>query len=87
MVTRLYEQKGMDLVVQIIPELVQRNCFIAILGSGDPYIQQRLEKLRDKWIDYHYIDEFDLAPTDDDKECLREFIIRQLKSNYIFESE
>ncbi len=49
MVTRLYEQKGMDLVVQIIPELVQRNCFIAILGSGDPYIQQRLEKLRDKY--------------------------------------
>ena len=43
-----------------------------------------IEKLRDKWIDYHYIDEFDLAPTDDDKECLREFIIRQLKSNYIF---
>ena len=43
-----------------------------------------IEKLRDKWIDYHYIEEFALAPTDDDKECLREFIIRQLNSNYLF---
>ena len=34
-VSRLTLQKGIDLIIQIIPELVSRGCQIAVLGSGD----------------------------------------------------
>lgn len=34
-VSRLTHQKGIDMIVQIIPELMARGCQLAILGSGE----------------------------------------------------
>ena len=34
-VSRLTSQKGTDLIIQIIPDLVSRGCQLAVLGSGD----------------------------------------------------
>ncbi len=34
-VSRLTHQKGIDLIIQIVPELIARGCQLAILGSGD----------------------------------------------------
>ncbi len=43
LVGRLVEQKGFDLLLAILPQLVQRNVQVAILGSGDKSLEQRLE--------------------------------------------
>ncbi len=41
---RLVEQKGVDLLLQIMPQILGRlNCQVAILGSGMPHYQQQLQ--------------------------------------------
>jgi len=40
MVTRLAEQKGTDLVLAALPELLAEGCQLVLLGSGDPSIEQ-----------------------------------------------
>jgi starch synthase len=42
MVSRLAEQKGVDLVAAALPELLARDVQLAILGSGDPAYEQAL---------------------------------------------
>lgn len=41
-VTRLAGQKGIDLLVEAIPALMDRNVNLAILGSGEPYFEESL---------------------------------------------
>lgn len=36
MVSRLTSQKGFDLVMRVMTEIMQRNCSVVLLGSGDP---------------------------------------------------
>ncbi|MCZ7644279.1 MAG: glycogen synthase GlgA [Planctomycetota bacterium] len=43
-VGRLVEQKGFDLVAQALDELARRNLLLVVLGTGDPRLQERLEK-------------------------------------------
>ena len=38
-VTRLTEQKGMDLVLEVLPEIVGGRGQLAVLGSGDPRLE------------------------------------------------
>ncbi|MFH1171114.1 MAG: glycogen/starch synthase [bacterium] len=45
MVSRLTNQKGIDLVCEIIPRLVQWGGAIVLLGSGEPRLEQRLAAL------------------------------------------
>lgn len=45
MITRLTEQKGIDLIVPIIPEIVKQGAQLAVLGSGDKDLETRLQKL------------------------------------------
>lgn len=45
-VSRLAAQKGIDLVADAIPALMERNVDLVILGSGDPYLAERLEGAR-----------------------------------------
>ena len=40
MVTRLAEQKGIDLVLAALPELLALGCQLVLLGSGDPHLEQ-----------------------------------------------
>jgi starch synthase len=39
MVTRFAEQKGLDLVLGCLPALVAEGCQLAVLGSGDGYLE------------------------------------------------
>ncbi len=41
-VSRLTEQKGIDMMVEILPQLMARNCQLAILGSGDATFEKAL---------------------------------------------
>jgi starch synthase len=42
MITRLVGQKGLDLVLEMQPALMQRNLQFAVLGTGDPHFEQGL---------------------------------------------
>jgi starch synthase len=48
-VSRLVEQKGIDLVLEIVPELVARDAQLVILGSGDPLIESEIGKACAEW--------------------------------------
>lgn len=45
LVSRLTEQKGIDLLLQAIPALLDRGGQLALLGSGDPALEVSLHKL------------------------------------------
>lgn len=44
-VSRLNEQKGLDLVADLVPYLASRSVRLLLLGSGDPALQARFEHL------------------------------------------
>src|SRR5207249_12307173 len=45
-VSRLVEQKGIDLVARAAPDLIEMGADLAILGSGEAPIAAELERLR-----------------------------------------
>lgn len=45
MISRLVEQKGVDMVLDILPDLLQRGMQVIILGSGEKYFEARLQEL------------------------------------------
>ncbi|HHB91880.1 MAG TPA: glycogen synthase GlgA [Thioploca sp.] len=49
MITRLTEQKGIDLVIPIIPMLIKTGVQIAILGSGDKTLEMHLQRLEARY--------------------------------------
>ncbi len=56
-VTRLAYQKGMDLLVAAMPELMQLPVQIALLGAGDRSLADELTALADRWhgrISFHH---------------------------------
>jgi starch synthase len=44
-VGRLVEQKGVDLLIGAIPELVADGCRVVVLGTGDPRLEEPLRRL------------------------------------------
>ncbi|MBI4353798.1 MAG: glycogen synthase GlgA [Candidatus Omnitrophica bacterium] len=44
MIQRLAEQKGIDLLLETLPRLMEQPIQIALLGNGDPRYQERLTK-------------------------------------------
>jgi len=44
MITRLTHQKGLDLLVPIIPDLIQQGAQLVLLGSGDKELESRLQQ-------------------------------------------
>ncbi|MGE4530339.1 MAG: glycogen synthase GlgA [Acidithiobacillus sp.] len=42
MISRLVEQKGTDMVLDILPDLLSRGMQVVILGSGEKHFEQRL---------------------------------------------
>ncbi len=42
-ISRLVEQKGIDLILEIVPELVKQNAQLVVLGSGDSQLETALE--------------------------------------------
>ena len=49
MVTRLADLKGIDLIAEIIPELMNQNVAIVLLGSGKPEYHQLCERWARHW--------------------------------------
>ncbi|WP_414040047.1 glycogen synthase GlgA [Acidithiobacillus sp. M4-SHS-6] len=45
MISRLIEQKGIDMVLDVLPDLLQRGMQVAILGSGEKLYEARLQEL------------------------------------------
>jgi starch synthase len=45
MISRLDVHKGLDLMIEVIPELLQLDVQLVILGNGQPEIEERLAKL------------------------------------------
>jgi len=45
MVTRLTEQKGVDIVIQAVPEMVAAGAQLVVLGDGDEDLQRALRQL------------------------------------------
>jgi starch synthase len=43
-VGRLVEQKGLDLIMELVPELVQRRLQLVFLGTGQPQLEQALRQ-------------------------------------------
>lgn len=45
MVSRLVDQKGIDLVLEALPALLERGCQLALIGRGDKGIESALSRL------------------------------------------
>ncbi len=50
-VSRLTAQKGLDLVADIIPELMELDLQVALLGAGEPSYETRFRELRTRYPD------------------------------------
>ncbi len=48
-ISRLTEQKGLDLVITIVPELMESNIQMAILGSGAPSLEAEFKSLQGRY--------------------------------------
>jgi starch synthase len=46
---RLTSQKGIDLIIKIVPELIKRNCQLVILGVGDLNYEKKLLELSQQY--------------------------------------
>ncbi len=51
MITRLTPQKGVDLVLEVLDELMRLDVQFIILGTGDPGIQQNLQQAMQRYPD------------------------------------
>jgi starch synthase len=49
MVTRLTEQKGVDLVLRALPELIAAHAQLLVLGDGDAWLKQELNRLESEY--------------------------------------
>lgn len=51
MVTRLVDQKGLDLLDEIKDELLQEDIQLVVLGTGDPHYEDMLRRMKEKYPD------------------------------------
>lgn len=49
MISRLVDQKGFDLIVEILPELMKENVKLVVLGTGDDKYHNFLKKAKDRY--------------------------------------
>jgi len=49
LIGRLDAQKGVDLIIEIIPDLIKNNCQLVILGKGNHYYERKLLELSQKY--------------------------------------
>lgn len=54
MITRLVTQKGIDLLIDSLPLLMQENINLFILGDGDAHITQKLRELANKYENFYF---------------------------------
>src|SRR5215468_4454966 len=49
MVSRLVAQKGVDLVVEALPWMLESDLYFVALGTGEPRFEQALRQLQERW--------------------------------------
>src|SRR3989338_120130 len=49
LISRLDAQKGFDILAEVITEILQLNCQVVVLGTGDPHYQDLLEEMKEKY--------------------------------------
>jgi starch synthase len=49
MVSRLVDQKGLDLLGQVVPAMLQQHTQLVVLGQGDPHYERMLHGLRERY--------------------------------------
>ena len=55
--------------------------YVKITEDSDTF---GIKKLKEKWIEYEQAEEISQAPTDDDKDCVRDYYISKLGSNKLY---
>ena len=55
--------------------------YVKIFQDSDTF---GIKKLKEKWIEYDQAEEISQAPTDDDKDCVRDYYISKLGSNKLY---
>ena len=48
-IARFTSQKGIDLVIEILPDLMELDAQVAILGTGDPLYEQQMRELAERY--------------------------------------
>lgn len=56
MITRLDYQKGVDLVIEVMKDLMKLDLQLVILGAGDPELAKKLHQLQAKYKDKFYFE-------------------------------
>ena len=51
-IARMTDQKGLDLVAEVVPELARLGARLVVLGSGEPALEQRFRWLADVFRDH-----------------------------------
>ncbi len=51
LISRLVDQKGLDLISEIIDEMMSENLQFVVLGSGDKYYEDMFERIRSRYPD------------------------------------
>jgi len=49
MITRLADQKGLDILAEALPEIMKLDCQFVVLGTGDPKYHELLTKLKNEF--------------------------------------
>lgn len=59
-ISRLVSQKGFDILIPAIPEILNLDCQMIILGSGDPYFSEKLKSIEKDYSHcYRFVNTFD----------------------------
>lgn len=56
MVSRLVEQKGLDLLIESLPEILKADIAMIILGSGEQKYHRALQKIASEHADHFYLE-------------------------------
>lgn len=48
-VSRLTDQKGIDLLAAVLPEFIEAGGSLAVLGAGDPVLEAAMRRAQDRW--------------------------------------
>ncbi len=59
MITRLTSQKGIDLLIHIIDELLENDVQLAVLGTGEKEYEQALSSISERYMNFKAVLKFD----------------------------
>ena len=67
-----------------IDDILKEDKYLEAYKFGDEDKTFGIKKLREKYIEYSKAEEISQASTDDEKDCVRDYYIRQLSSKTLY---